>query len=71
MVRKTLPPDVVTMDELLTASDVARTLGLSTGTLANWRSIGMGPAFVKVGGRVRYRASSVNTWLVDQERKAV
>lgn len=71
MPRKTQPRDVVTTDELLTAGDVAQTLGLSAGTLANWRSVGMGPTFVKVGGRVRYRASSVNTWVADQERTAV
>lgn len=69
MARKTPVRDIVTMDDLLTADDVAEVLCLSVGTLANWRSIGLGPIYVKVGGRVRYRASSVNAWVADQERK--
>ena len=68
MARKTQSPDIVRMDELLTAQ-VGEALGLSTGTLANWRSLDMGPGFVKVGGRVRYRVSSVNDWVAEQERK--
>ena len=43
MPRKPAVHDVVTLDELMTANDVADVLGLSTGTLANWRSLGMGP----------------------------
>jgi hypothetical protein len=27
---------------------------ISLGTLANWRSLGKGPPFLKLGGRVRY-----------------
>ena len=69
MARKAQSPDIVRMDELLTAQEVGEALGLSTGTLANWRSLDMGPGFVKVGGRVRYRVSSVNDWVAEQERK--
>ncbi|MCG7308271.1 AlpA family transcriptional regulator [Brachybacterium sp. ACRRE] len=69
MARKNPAPDVITMDELLTAGDVAEALGLSVGTLANWRSLELGPKYIKVGGRVRYRVSSVNTWVAEQEHK--
>lgn len=69
MARKAQSPDIVRMDELLTAQEVGEVLGLSIGTLANWRSLDMGPGFVKVGGRVRYRVSSVNDWVAKQERK--
>lgn len=31
-------------------------------TLANWRSKGRGPAFVKFGSRVRYRLDQVVKW---------
>lgn len=70
MPRKTAARDVVKLDELMTAQEVADVLGLSIGTLANWRSLGMGPAYVKLGGRVRYRVSSVNTWFASQEHKS-
>ena len=40
---------------ILTTHDAARYLGLSPGTLTNWRSANRGPSYVKVGGRVRYR----------------
>lgn len=70
MPRKTRPQEVVTIDELLRPHEVAEALGLSTGTLANWRSLGIGPTCVKVGGRVRYRVSAVNDWVAEQERAA-
>lgn len=31
-------------------------------TLANWRSSGTGPAFVKVGRQVLYRVRDVEAW---------
>lgn len=31
-------------------------------TLANWRAQGLGPAFVKVGGRVLYTLAAVAEW---------
>src|SRR5699024_5400715 len=40
--RKPAPRDVVTLDELMTAYEVADVLGLAAGTLANWRTLGLG-----------------------------
>ena len=34
-----------------------------TGTLANWRSQGKGPAFVRLGKRVAYRGRDLNDWI--------
>lgn len=31
-------------------------------TLANWRSQGNGPSFVKIGGAIAYRLSDVEEW---------
>lgn len=43
--------------------DVARLYAVSVGTLANWRSAGIGPTYVKVGGKcVRYRADDLAAW---------
>ena len=35
-------------------------------TLANWRSQGDGPVFVKVGGKVMYRIEDVVAWESDR-----
>jgi predicted DNA-binding transcriptional regulator AlpA len=37
-------------------------------TLINWRSLGIGPRYLKLGNTVRYRRSDVDAWLV---RRAV
>ena len=48
--------------ELLTSDEAARELRLAKQTLARWRCEGVGPAFVKMGGRVRYRRLDLETW---------
>ncbi len=35
---------------------------VTTGTLANWRSKGVGPAFTKLRGRVLYTLAAVEEW---------
>ena len=50
-------------ERLLNARDVADILGVSDGTLANWRSLGIGPSYVRAGSAVRYRAGDVTEWL--------
>lgn len=61
---------------LATAEEVAAFLGgeFSPKTLANWRSQGKGPAFIKLssgrGGSVRYEWSAVNAWLAEQRKAA-
>lgn len=51
------------MEDLLTTSQVAQRLGLSPGTLTNWRSLKIGPHFKKLGKVVRYRLSDVLRWV--------
>lgn len=43
-----------TSDRLLDTRAAARRLGLSPGTLQNWRHRGQGPAYVRLGTAVRY-----------------
>lgn len=50
------------LDELLTPSDVSVYLGVPLGTLANWRYLGRGPAYLRVGRHVRYRQSAIAAW---------
>ncbi len=50
--------------ELLGEKDAAQYLGIATGTLSVWRSTGRYKIpFIKVGRRVRYRRSDLETWL--------
>lgn len=52
-----------TAEYLTPAALVKRWEGaVTTGTLANWRSKGQGPAFSKFGSRVRYPLSKVIDW---------
>lgn len=46
----------------LTPPQVAELTGFKVSTLANWRSLGIGPASVKVGTRVRYDEAVVTEW---------
>lgn len=50
----------------VSANEAAAMLGVSSRTLANWRTLGIGPAFVRVGAvhsRTLYRVDDLNTWL--------
>jgi len=46
----------------LIPQQVAERTGFATSTLANWRSLGIGPAWVKVGTRVRYDEDALTEW---------
>ena len=49
--------------QLLTPEDVSNLLGVPIGTLANWRYLGRGPLFVRLGRHVRYRSEDLDTWI--------
>jgi len=53
---------------LASPADVAGVLGIPEKTLAEWRSDGKGPQYLKIGRYVRYRWSAVNAWLDEQSR---
>jgi hypothetical protein len=36
-------------------------------TFRNWRSAGVGPPFVRIGGRIFYRPDAVREWAKQQE----
>lgn len=50
------------MSVWLTPQQVSSDTGIAVHTLANWRVLGTGPAFVKVGRLVRYDADVVRAW---------
>jgi hypothetical protein len=37
-------------------------------TLAKWRCLGNGPAYLKIGGRIFYAGSALNAWIASAER---
>lgn len=47
----------------LTPEQVAKKLGMSEGTLSNWRSKDMGPRWVRIGGKVMYKSEAVSTYI--------
>lgn len=50
--------------QYLTAQEVSKRFDgkIAVRTLANWRTSGHGPKFVKIGGRVLYRAADLAEW---------
>ncbi len=57
------------MERLMSTEEVAEVLGRPPRTLRQWRYLGEGPKYLKVGATVRYRASDVEKWLKAQERE--
>jgi Helix-turn-helix domain len=51
------------LDQLLTVQEVAALLRCSVSSLNKWRLTGIGPRFVYVGSRVRYRGADVATFI--------
>lgn len=59
----------------LTSKEVADRWRLSDQTLANWRSAGKGPPFIRVGSRVLYPVEGIHAyeklsqqWLSNEEQ---
>lgn len=53
--------------KLLKSSEAAALLGVSKGTLANWRYASHGPKWFGVGHSIKYRKSDVDEWLAKRE----
>jgi hypothetical protein len=56
------------VERLLTEQDVAEVLGKPPRTSRQWRYLGTGPRYIKVGLSVRYRPRDVERWIEEQER---
>ncbi len=57
------------MERLMSTEEVAEVLGRPPRTLRQWRYLGEGPKYLKVGATVRYRARDIEKWLKAQERE--
>lgn len=58
--------DLPRVADLLTPDQVAEGLGVSTKTLTNWRSRSVGPAYVRVAGRVFYTLGAYTEYWLEQ-----
>jgi DNA-binding transcriptional MerR regulator len=47
---------------LLRTADAAPLAGVATKTLENWRTLGLGPKFIKAGRRVLYDPADLLAW---------
>lgn len=56
------------MEEYLKASQAAKILGVSTGTLSRWRWLDKGPKYYKIYTKVRYKHSDLEEFLNGGER---
>ncbi len=54
-------------DELLTLTEVAAIVRAPIATLRYWRHLGTGPRSFRLGRRVVYRASDLQTWITSQD----
>lgn len=52
------------MTTKLSTKQAADHLGLSPWTLLKWRKLGRGPAFIRLGSRVRYDCAALDEYLV-------
>lgn len=46
----------------LNSKELAQRWKLSPSTLERWRWLGVGPNFIKIGGRIRYRLNEVEAY---------
>lgn len=51
------------MKKLIDTSATAEYLGVTEQTLANWRYLGRGPRFYRVGQLVKYDRDDLDAWL--------
>ena len=58
----TTTTDDISTEKLLTPEALSEHLSVPTTTLANWRYLHRGPAYIRVGRHVRYRVEDVNAW---------
>ena len=58
----TLPPGLDGL-RYLNEKEVAELIGFSVQSLRNWRFLGRGPSYIKVGRAVRYQLKDILNWI--------
>jgi predicted DNA-binding transcriptional regulator AlpA len=60
---------LMTLNDLITATETAQRLHVSYSTMKRWRRTGTGPEWCRLGGRaIRYRVVSLEAWVSSQAR---
>lgn len=54
----------LTTDAVLDPPRVSDLIGVPVATLAQWRYLGKGPAYLRLGRHCRYRLQDVEAWLL-------
>ena len=54
---------------LISSKQAAAVLGISPGTLENWRVRGYGPPYIKISNLVKYEEGAVYEWIGKQTTK--
>lgn len=57
------------LEDYMTREQIARELGMAPRSLTRWQSMPDGIPFIKVGGKVFFRKSSVLAWLEARETR--
>ena len=58
-----------TLAQLLTEAEASVFLAVARKTLARWRSLGIGPGFIRIGTRgIRYARDDLNLYIATQRR---
>ena len=58
------------MENLFTSNEVSDRTGIPEATLRQWRWLGIGPAYVKLGKAVRYSAGDLDAWIAENRHQA-
>lgn len=58
---------MINLSPLLRTEEAAPLAGVAAKTLENWRTLGLGPKFIKAGRRVLYDPADLQAWR-DQHR---
>ena len=53
---------MIQLSPLLRTDEAAPLAGVATKTLENWRTLGLGPKFIKAGRRVFYDPADLQLW---------
>lgn len=48
---------------LLSTHEAAEFVQNSSRTFSRWRSQGVGPSYIRVGGKIRYRKGDLDDWI--------
>jgi len=59
----------MTKEIYITEKDLAKKWCLSTKTLQRWRWLKIGPAYIKIGGRIRYSPENIKNFEEENLRK--